>query len=252
MSLDTTAYLNRIKHSGTVTPSPETLRALQLAHLLSVPFENLSIHAGQPIVLNDAALFDKIIVRRRGGFCYELNGLFAGLLRQLGFDVQMLSASVANSEGVWGPDFDHMTLMVTLEDRWLVDVGFGDSFIEPLRLDQQTEQVQGNRSYRLDSENDTLTLLQRIADGDWKPQYRFTLVPHVYKDYEEMCHYQQTSPESHFTQRVICSRLTPEGRITISDKRLITTSGDRRDERDVSDEEMPGVLQERFGIRMTQ
>ena len=252
MSLDTTAYLNRIKHSGSVTPSAETLRALQLAHLLTVPFENLSIHSAEPIILNDAALFDKIVVRRRGGFCYELNGLFAALLRQLGFDVQMLSASVANSEGVWGPEFDHMTLLVTLDDRWLIDVGFGDSFVEPLRLDQRIEQVQGDRTYRLDSDVDRLTLLQKIGDGDWKPQYRFTLVPHVYKDYEEMCHYQETSPDSHFTQRVICSRLTPEGRITVSDKRLITTSGDTRDERNVSDEEMPGVLQELFGIQMTQ
>jgi N-hydroxyarylamine O-acetyltransferase len=248
MSLDTTAYLNRIKHSGSLTPSPETLRALQLAHLLSVPFENLSIHASEPIILNDAALFDKIVVRRRGGFCYELNGLFTALLRELGFDVQMLSASVANSEGMWGPEFDHMTLMVTLEDRWLVDVGFGDSFVEPLRADHRTEQVQGNRSYRLDSEGDQLTLLQKVGGGDWKPQYRFTLVPHVYKDYEEMCHYQQTSPDSHFTQRVICSRLTPEGRITISDKRLITTRGDTRNERDLSDEEIADVLQELFGI----
>jgi N-hydroxyarylamine O-acetyltransferase len=251
MPFDTAAYLSRIKHSGALTPSAETLRQLQLEHLLSVPFENLSIHSGEPIVLDDAALLDKIVRRRRGGFCYELNGLFAALLRQLGFDVQMLSASVANSEGVWGPDFDHMTLMVTLEDRWLVDVGFGDSFIEPLRLDQRTEQVQGNRTYRLDHEGDRLTLLQKIGDGDWKPQYRFTLEPHVYEDYEEMCHYQQTSPESHFTRSVICSRLTAEGRVTISDKRLITTRGDTRDERDLSDDEMPGLLQELFGIRMS-
>jgi len=252
MPLDTGAYLSRIKYSGDINPSAETLRQLQLHHLWAVPFENLSIHSAEPIILNDAALFDKIVVKRRGGFCYELNGLFAALLRQLGFDVQMLSASVANSEGVWGPDFDHMTLLVTLQDRWLVDVGFGDSFVEPLRLDQRIEQVQGNRRYRLDPDVDRVTLLQKVSDGDWKPQYRFTLVPHVYKDYEEMCHYQQTSPESHFTQRVICSRLTPEGRITISDKRLITTSGDTRAERNVSDEEMPAVLQELFGIQMTQ
>ncbi|HSE32596.1 MAG TPA: arylamine N-acetyltransferase [Pyrinomonadaceae bacterium] len=245
-------YLRRLNYSGPLTRTVETLQALQLAHLLAVPFENLSIHSGERIVLNDAALFDKIVIRRRGGFCYELNGLFAALLHELGFDVQMLSASVANSEGVWGPDFDHMTLMVTLGDRWLVDVGFGDSFVEPLRLDQGTEQVQGNRSYRLENEGDQLTLLQKIGDGDWKPQYRFTLVPHVYKDYEEMCHFQQTSPDSHFTRRVICSRLTPEGRITISDKRLITTVGNERSERDLSDEETPGVLQELFGIRMSE
>ncbi len=99
---------------------------LQVAHLLAVPFENLSIHAQQPIVLEDTALFTKIVERRRGGFCYEANGLFAALLREMGFDVAMLSAGVARAEGGFGPDFDHMALMITLEQRWLVDVGFGD------------------------------------------------------------------------------------------------------------------------------
>ena len=149
MRLDTTAYLNRINYSGAVTPSAETLRQLQLHHLWAVPFENLSIHSAEPIILNDAALFDKIVVRRRGGFCYELNGLFAALLRQLGFEVQMLSASVANSEGEWGPEFDHMTLLVSLDERWLVDVGFGDSFVEPLRLEERGDQIQGSRRYRI-------------------------------------------------------------------------------------------------------
>jgi len=97
---------------------------LHLAHLLSAPFENLSIHWHEPIVLTDEALFQKIVLRQRGGFCYELNGLFASLLRTLGFQVEMLSAGVMNKRGEFGPEFDHMTLMVTLAERWLVDVGF--------------------------------------------------------------------------------------------------------------------------------
>src|SRR5262249_19643128 len=129
------AYLKRINYAGAREPAAETLRTLQLAHLRTVPFENLSIHAGEPIVLEEAALFGKIVERRRGGFCYEANGLFAALLRALGFQVAMLSAGVANAKGEFGPDFDHMTLMVTLAERWLVDVGFGESFMEPLLLD---------------------------------------------------------------------------------------------------------------------
>ena len=112
--MDTNAYLERINYHGSLVPSAETLRELQLAHLLSVPFENLSIHANQPIVLADDALFTKIVERRRGGFCYECNGLFASLLRALGFEVKMLAAEVANDAGVFGPPFDHMTLMVSL------------------------------------------------------------------------------------------------------------------------------------------
>lgn len=247
--MDVTAYLKRINYSGPLNPSSETLRQLQLAHLLSVPFENLSIHSGEPIVLDDDALFDKIVVRRRGGFCYELNGLFAALLRSLGFNVQMLSAGVCNSEGEWGPEFDHMTLLVTLEQRWLADVGFGDSFIEPLLLDNREEQVQGTRAFRLEATGDRLVLLQREMGQDWKPQYRFSLEPHVYADYEEMCRYQQTSPKSHFTHGRICSRLTNEGRVSLSQFRLITTRGKTKEERSLAnDAEVAEALRQYFDV----
>src|SRR6267142_5206908 len=119
--MDTQAYLKRINYTGPSAPGAETLRLLQVAHLRTVPFENLSIHSGEPIVLDDEALFEKIVRRRRGGFCYELNGLFAALLRALGFEVAMLSAEVANAEGEFSRDFDHMALMITIEERWLAD-----------------------------------------------------------------------------------------------------------------------------------
>src|SRR5579871_1708740 len=136
--MDISAYLERIDYRGSLDITPETLRDLQVAHLRTVPFENLSVVMGEPVILDDASLFEKIVVRRRGGFCYELNGLFAALLRDLGFPVEMLSAGVSRSSAqVFGPGFDHLALMVTLEHRWLVDVGFGGSFFEPLRLDDR-------------------------------------------------------------------------------------------------------------------
>ena len=247
--MNITAYLQRINYHGPVTPTAENLRALQLANLLTVPFENLSIHWKQPIVLDDDSLFEKIVVRKRGGFCYELNGLFAALLRSLGFKVEMLSAGVFNPEGEVGPDFDHMTLMVSLDERWLADVGFGDSFREPLLLDSRDEQVQGDRSYLIEDDKDHLVLKQREGDGEWKDQYRFTLQPRNYPDYAEMCRFHQTSPESHFTRARICSRATPEGRISLSDMRFITTVGLDRHERELSTEqEYAKVLRESFGI----
>src|SRR5262249_8131930 len=133
-TVDVQKYLDRINYSGSLVPSIGTLRGLHRAHMLTVPFENLDIHLGRPILLDEEVFFDKIVSRRRGGFCYELNGLFAGLLRQIGFDVAMLSAGVAGADGRLSPDFDHMALLVALEDNWLADVGFGDSFIEPIRL----------------------------------------------------------------------------------------------------------------------
>lgn len=247
------AYLKRINYSGSLEPTAETLRALQVAHLKTVPFENLSIHANEPIVLEDHALFDKIVLRRRGGYCYEANGLFAALLRALGFEVAMLAAGVANKEGGFGPQFDHMTLMVTLEQRWLSDVGFGDSFVEPLLLDSRDEQVQGTRSFRIVDDGDHLILMRRNDGSDWEPQYRFTLQPYTFADYEETSIWHQTSPDSHFTKNRICSLATDDGRVTLSDMRLITTSGSqplRHEQTLTTQEEYDRILLDQFGIVM--
>jgi N-hydroxyarylamine O-acetyltransferase len=246
------AYLDRINYRGPIDPTAQTLRDLQVAHLLTVPFENLSIHSSEPIVLDDASLFDKIVTRRRGGFCYELNGLFAALLRALGFQVDMVSARVANSEGVFGPDFDHMSLLVSLDDRWIADVGFGDSFLEPLLLDHRQEQTQGERAYKIVADEPYQIMMQRESMGEWKAQYRFTLQPYNYADYAEMCRYHQTSPDSHFTKARICTRATPEGRVTLSGMRLITTiHGKERTERLLkSDAECASILKEYFGVVM--
>ncbi|MGH9899099.1 MAG: arylamine N-acetyltransferase family protein [Pyrinomonadaceae bacterium] len=251
--MNISAYLRRINYQGSLAPTAQTLRELHVAHLLSVPFENLNIHAGQPVVLGDDALFAKIVEHRRGGFCYELNGLFAALLRALGFDVMMLSAGVAKVEGGFGPDFDHMTLMVTLEQRWLVDVGFGDSFLEPLLLDERGEQVQGRRAYKIVPDGDLLILMQRDKGDEWKAQYRFTLQSYKYADYAEMCRYHQTSPKSPFTRGRVCSRATEEGRVTLGEMRFITTSrsGERQERTLTSQEEYVAMLHEHFGVVMT-
>ena len=249
--MNVAAYLKRIDYHGALEPTAETLRALQVAHLLHVPFENLSIHAGEPIVLDEDALFTKIVNGERGGFCYECNGLFAGLLRALGFEVEMLGAGVARPDGSFGPNFDHMTLMVTLDERWLVDVGFGESFIEPLLLDARNDQEQGPRAFRIVEDGEHLVLMKRDGGGDWKPQYRFTLQPYSFVDYEEMCRFHQASPESHFTRALLCSRATETGRITLSNMRLITTTGTERDEQTLnSKEDYDRVLREQFGIVM--
>lgn len=251
--MDIDAYLKRINYNGPREVNAETLSALQVAHLMNVPFENLSIHAGEPIVLDEGALVTKIVDQRRGGFCYECNGLFAGLLRALGFDVAMLAAGVAHPGGGFGPNFDHMTLMVTTGERWLVDVGFGDSFLEPLLLDSRSDQVQGTRSFRLVDAGDHVELMRRNEGEEWQPQYRFTLQPYTFPDYDEMCRFHQTSPDSHFTKNLICSRVTADGRITLSGMQFITTSGPQRgrEEQTLSSrEEYDRVLRDEFGIVM--
>lgn len=256
--LDPHAYLRRIHCStgvdfGSLEPSLSLLRDLHLAHLLAVPFENLSIHYGEPITLEDAALYDKIVRRRRGGFCYELNGLFAWLLRQLGFTVTLLSARVAQADGGFSPEFDHMTLLVHHLDGadWLADVGFGDSFRQPLHMQPDVAQDGADRRrYRLRyAAADEAWLMQQRGESGWEAQYRFTLQPHIMADFADRCHFQQTSPDSHFTRKRICSLALPGGRITLSDRRLITTLHGARVERDLaSEEEYRDVLAERFGV----
>ncbi len=244
------AYLSRINYHGPLDPTAETLRELHTAHLLAVPFENLDNHLGRQIVLDEEKVIRKIVDERRGGICYELNGAFFALLRALGFEVSMLSAGVAREEGGFDPPFDHMTLLVGLEQRWLADVGFGDSFREPLLLDERSEQVQGDDAYRLEEEAEHLILQRRHGDS-WKPQYRFTLEPHLYAEFAEMCHYHQTSPESPFTQRRTCSRATLGGRITITETRLITTIGQEKQELDLTGEaEWFAALRQHFGIEL--
>ncbi len=250
--MDLAAYLDRINYRGPLDCDAETLRQLHLAHLRNVPFENLSIHASEPIVLNDDALFEKIVKRKRGGFCYELNGLFSALLQGLGFKVKRLSAQVADAAGEFSSDFDHMTLLVTLDEPWLVDVGFGESFIEPLRVDERAPQFQAGRTYRIEAAENYLVGLQRgDQENAWQPFYRFTLRPYDYPDFEERCRFHQTSPESHFTQNRICSMLTASGRISVSDTRLIVTeNGDRSEQPIASQEQYQRLLREHFGIVM--
>jgi N-hydroxyarylamine O-acetyltransferase len=251
--VDATSYLKWIGYHGSLTPTAETLRELHRAHLLAVPFENLDIHLGQPIVLDEARFFDKIVTRRRGGFCYELNGLFAWLLRALGFDVTLLSARVAAGDGSFGPEFDHLVLLVQLEERWLADVGFGESFRDPLRLDEPGEQRQATSVYRVVHEGEAWTMLERDGEGKIVDGYRFTLQPRRLADFADMCRYQQTSPESHFTQKRICSLATPEGRVSLSDRRLIiTANGERREQELSSPEEYAAKLREHFGIELNE
>jgi N-hydroxyarylamine O-acetyltransferase len=249
--VDVPAYLDRIAYSGSTAPSAETVRALHRAHLFSVPFENLDIALGRKIVLDEDALLDKAVARRRGGFCYELNGAFAALLRALGFQVTLLSARVDRVGGGEGPEFDHLALRVDIqsEDSWLADVGFGESFLEPLRLQAGIEQLDPAGRFRLAPIDERLRMESFSAEREWKPQYSFTLQSRRFEEFAGMCHYHQTSPLTSFTQKSICTLATVEGRVTLSGMNLIVTRNGQREETLLgSEEERTGVLREQFGI----
>jgi N-hydroxyarylamine O-acetyltransferase len=244
------AYLARIAHAGPVAPDAATLRALHRAHLDAVPFENLDIHLGRPIRLDSAAFFRKVIGERRGGFCYELNGLFAELLAFLGFQVSLLSGRVAREAGGFGPAFDHLALLVEAGERWLVDVGFGRSFREPLSLDAPREEEAEGSFYRAAMSDDGWQVQSRREGGAWAPEYAFTLTSHPLEAFAAMCDHHQTSPDSPFTRRVVCSLPTARGRRTLRGRTLIETEGDARRETELDDDARAAALAESFGIRL--
>lgn len=242
-------YLHRISYTGPTEPTADVLKAIHRAHMMAVPFENLDIQLGRKIICDESSAIHKVVERRRGGFCYELNGAFSALLRELGFKITLLSARVARQDGSYGAEFDHLTLRVDLDEPWLADVGFGDSFIEPLRLNVDLEQPQGKRNFRIVEEAHSLQMEMAEFAGEWKREYSFTLMPRQLGDFSEMCHYHQTSPQSSFTQKSVCSMATPSGRITITDRKLIITQNGKREESTLhTDEEWRAALRQYFGV----
>jgi N-hydroxyarylamine O-acetyltransferase len=187
------AYLARLEMDVPERADLESLIRLHRSHLSHVPFENLDVHCGRAIVLEIPALFDKIVTRRRGGFCYELNGLFAQLLAGLGFQVTRLSAEVAHADGGFGPPFDHMLLRVDLVGSYIVDVGFGDGFSEPLRLVVDIEQPQGQKTFKLLRRDGYWELHSRLASSAWKAEYRFTLDAREFESFAALWRYHHTT-----------------------------------------------------------
>ena len=233
-----TAYLDRIGVTDAMVregPSLEFLRRLQNLHMLAIPFEDLDI-PGQRITLDLKSIAKKVIESNRGGFCYELNGLFHWLLSSLGYKVEMVSARVYNERNMqFGRDFDHLALLVHINKRYLVDVGFGDSFRMPLPLpDGEVHDVSGH--YRI-SQQDAETFEVRKLTGAWIPQYRFTTLTRRFEDFREMCDFHQDDPSSHFRTRMLCSIATPTGRVTLSNNSLTITDSDRKNKIEVSSQE---------------
>ncbi|HZQ67238.1 MAG TPA: arylamine N-acetyltransferase [Terriglobales bacterium] len=248
--MDVAAYLERIGYTGSVEPTADVLRQLQRAHLFSVPFENLDISRKREIVVDPARSVAKVVLQRRGGFCYELNGAFSWLLRSLGFQVTLLSARVPRQDGSEGPEFDHLALRVDVDQPWLADVGFGDSFLNPLKLDTGAEQQDENgRVFRILQEAGEVLEVQRREGDTWKTEYNFSLKARQLEEFAGMCRYHQTSFESPFTRKRVCSLATPDGRITLTDGRLIVTRGAERDEQPVaSTAEWDELLKKYFGV----
>ncbi|MCI3239134.1 arylamine N-acetyltransferase family protein [Streptomyces spinosisporus] len=247
------AYLGRLgigPSDRPAAPTADVLRELQLRHLRTVPFENLSVHLGEAIVLEEDRLLEKVVGARRGGFCYELNGAFGALLEALGFGVTRLAARVHGGEGRLGIPYDHLALRVRTAEgsEWLADVGFGAHSHYPLAFAERGEQKDPAGVFRIVEAGPDLDV---VFDG--RPQYRLEVRPRVLGDFVAGAWWHSTSPASHFVRSLVCSRVTEDGgRITLSGRTFKTTGADGvREERELgTDEEVLGVYRERFGIEL--
>jgi len=251
--MDISLYIERIKFDEPVVLDIPTLFGLHRAHMLTVPFENLDVAVKRPIMIDEKSIWKKLVENKRGGFCYELNGLFAWLLKQIGFDVTYLNARVYGQNGSLGIEFGHLTLLVQIPGEsvcFLADVGFGDSFNEPLRLEVGIEQEQDMRTFRLEKVSTGYAVWRKDYDGTLERQYYFDLTPHKFpEEYESGCLYHQTSPKSRFTSSTIISRAAEDGRVSLHDGRLIITRNGQRIERTIANkEEYDTLLRKFFGV----
>src|SRR3954469_23311290 len=244
-------YLARIGMDGIgVVPGISWLKLLQRQHLLNVPFENLDIHWKRPIILDVNEFYKKIVTENRGGFCYELNGLFNELLRELGFITRLLSARVATSDRNFTVEYDHAAILVIIGDmQYLSDVGFGSFAAEPLVVTPDLEQTDPAGHFMIRKYDDEYFEGAKKESDNWKSEYIFKPLGHDLSEFAGQCDWNQTSPDSHFTKGRLCSMMTENGRKTLSDNKFILTEGDQRTETPiVSEDEFESILFSQFGI----
>ena len=245
-------YLNRVGFTGDLAPSLETLIALHRAHLQTIPYENLEIHFGRKLELNLERIFERLVLERRGGWCYEMNGLFAWVLREIGFDVRLVSTQVTRADGSLMAPGDHVALIVQLETEsqklWLVDVGWGNGFLDPLPLEVGTFR-QGFLEYRLESNGHAWQFhnQQYSADG-----FSFNrLESHRLEEFQERCTWLQSSPESGFVRVAVCQRFTDEGINTLRGAVLTRLRSAGELKRTIDNfEEYEKVLREDFNLEV--
>ncbi|XP_078492392.1 arylamine N-acetyltransferase 1-like [Ciona intestinalis] len=259
---DLKKYLERIKYTCEIKNDVSTLSKLCRHHQENIPFENLDLFGGKRKFLDFEKIFNDMVVKKRGGFCYEQNSLLHWALTEFGFKVIMIQGQVqATEEMGFGPRFDHLALLVTCGNgsEWLADVGFTSyGFTTPLKLETEIEQTQNNGVYKLQGLNENEFLLEKLQktviqpDGnilimyyknircyivagrnilsalyskgttkhvstgkEWKPLYKFDIIPRKWEDFKEMCDYQQDNENNFLKNNTLCSKQSEFGSVAL-------------------------------------
>jgi len=262
---DLDAYFARIGHRGDRAPTLDTLRAIVLAHVQAIPFENLDVLLGRGIDLTPAVIEQKLVHRRRGGYCFEQNALLLAVLQALGYEATPLSARVRiQRPRDFTPPRTHVFVLVTLAgERWLCDVGVGGlSPTAPLRLDVETAQATPHEPRRLirhgawasgDRRSPDARIFHQVqVGGDWQDICEFTLEPMPAIDREVANWFTSAHPQSHFRNRLMAARATEDGRITLLNRELTHRHADGRTvTRTIRDEDdLLAALADEFGLEL--
>lgn len=240
-------YLNRFHANLTNEISYNSLKELQFLHMQHVPFENLDVIRRTPIYLNLERIYEKVVTRKRGGYCYELNGLFHWLLKELGYQANLVAATVQKPDGSWAKADTHAAIVVELDQAYLMDVGFGDSTLSPIPLDG-TAHTDHSGTYWVTHNSDNFYELNRQTGEHNRVLYKFSRVYKQLLDFHEGCVYNQVSKKSTFTHDDLITRATTNGRITLSGMQLSRTVNGKKDKTELTEEEKQHVLVTQFGI----
>lgn len=249
--MDVTSYLDRIGFVGTAGIDLATLCRMQRSHLRHIPYENFDVQMGKRVTLSPKDAFTKLVTGRRGGWCYEMNGLFGWALESLGFRVMPMTGAVMRAQR--GPTAigNHLVLSVELDQPYLADVGLGDGPLEPIPIKEGVYQQEW-RTLRL----------ERLNDGWWRyhnhdnafaPTFDFQHRPADWDLLADKCEWLQTSPDSRFVQNAVCMRHSPEGIAALVGRVLKTMSRDGTTDQllNVANEYVQ-VLWDTFGIELPQ
>ena len=234
-------YLERIGIEGELHLDLETLKKLQKQHLINIPFENLDIIENKELKLDRYSLFTKIVEEKRGGICYELNGLFLMLLKEIGYDVKYISGRIREE----GTDLDHVLLLVNIDDeKYIVDVGFKDNYLYPIKMVPNLIQENYRNKYKINKIDDDRYQLIKIVGVEEAILYTFTIEEKNLSDFEERCKYFETTPNTYFTNNPFMAIEREDGKIFITDKKMTITKGDNIETKEIKSKDEFYILKQ--------
>lgn len=246
--MDIAAYFERIGLDPTGLHGADLLFAMHRAHAMTIPFENLDPYYSRPVSLDPDALFDKLVIRRRGGYCFEMNALFAMAAREVGFDIEGRIARVGRGES-FGPQLHRINIARVDGKTYICDVGFGgDNFIEPLVFEYDTVQPRGLETYRVVRGRTVDNAIQILRGGEFSDMLGFMDVPSPDEDFEVGNFYTSQYPSSGFKKVIMCAIATEDGRISLFNNRLTIRQKGKEPEQIELPKILDSALKKYFGL----